>query len=92
MTNDHHDVLKLAPLVFGHSNQTHKAFEEMGELQAALARYYVEPMRYVDVSPIIDEIADVAIMMHQLACIFGMPLVQERIQFKVDRLKQKLDH
>ena len=90
MTNKHHEILRMAPLYFGHQSQLTKALEELAELSLVLARYNHEPARYLSPEPIVDEIADVAIMVHQLACIFGFKSVQDRIDYKVDRLKTKL--
>lgn len=90
MTDHYHDILKRAPLEFGHQSQLTKALEELAELSLVLARYNHEPARYLTPELIIDELADVAIMVHQLATIFGYKATQDRIAFKVDRLKQKL--
>lgn len=91
MTDQYHDILVQAPLQLGHQSQLTKALEELAELTLILTRYNHEPARYLSPDPIVDEIADVAIMVHQLACIFGKAKVDERIAFKIDRLKQKLD-
>lgn len=91
MTNQYHDVLVQAPLQLGHRSQFSKALEELAELQLILARYNHEPARYLSPEPIIDEIADAAIMLHQLATIFGKALVDQRIEFKVNRLKLRIE-
>ena len=91
MTDQYHETLVQAPLQLGHQSQLTKALEEIAELQLILARYNHEPARYLSPTPIVDEIADVAIMVHQLAVIFGKALVDERIAFKVERLKAKLE-
>jgi hypothetical protein len=92
MTNKHHELLAKAPLYLGHQSQLAKAIEELAELQLVLARYNYEPARYLSFDPIVDEIADVAIMTHQLACMFGFKSVADRIDFKIERLKKLVDN
>jgi|694.fasta_scaffold02291_30 hypothetical protein len=92
MTSKHHETISKAPLYLGHHSQLTKALEELAELQLILARYNHEPARYLSAEPIIDEIADVAIMNHQLACMFGYAAVSERIDFKIERLKKLIDN
>ena len=92
MTDKHHETLVKAPLYLGHQSQLTKAIEELAELQLVLARYNHEPARYLSPEPIIDEIADVAIMVHQLAIMFGYAAVSQRIDFKVERLKKLIEN
>lgn len=91
MTNNHHETLREAVLNFGYQSQLTKAIEELAELQLVLARYNHEPARYLNFEPIVDEVADVAIMTHQLAVMFGLQAVKDRIDFKVNRLKDKMN-
>lgn len=92
MTSKYHETLAKAPLYLGHQSQLSKAIEELAELQLILARYNHEPARYLSPEPIVDEIADVAIMTHQLACMFGFGAVADRIDLKVERLKKLIDN
>lgn len=69
--------------------QVMKAIEEMAELANELAKS-TEPGR-TTIEKIVDEIADVTIMMEQLRLIFGVNSeVQERIDYKVKRLAQRI--
>jgi NTP pyrophosphatase (non-canonical NTP hydrolase) len=70
-----YDALTL----FGDVVQQHKAIEELGELIVALAKDN-------DTAAIIDEIADVHIMLCQLAIMYGPDKVGKRVDFKIKRL------
>lgn len=39
----------------------------------------------------IDEIADVIIMMNQMALLYGLDSVKERIKVKIDKIKKRLE-
>lgn len=73
---------------FGRPHQTMKAVEEMGELMTALVQYSDGRVNRDDV---ITEIADVAIMLEQLACMFGCDGVEHEYYHKLDRLKDTID-
>src|SRR5690606_37967460 len=66
---------------FTPTNRKNKAIEEMGELIGILSKQLTD----ASVAPekIIDEIADVFIMSHQLRLLFGDEAVDNRILFKL---------
>lgn len=74
---------------FGKVPQMVKAIEEMGELSTEIARNIIGV--YLDDEKMIDEVADVTIMMKQLAIIFGEKAVEDRIEFKLTRLKGRME-
>jgi NTP pyrophosphatase (non-canonical NTP hydrolase) len=84
-------ALRQVILYQGEQSQVFKAMEELGELQAALSRYLHDPLKHPDIAPIIDEIADVQIMIRQLAIIFGATSVEQRIEYKLNRLAGMLE-
>jgi hypothetical protein len=69
---------------FGRESQISKAIEEMAELTSELAR--AQNNRGMNVN-LIEEIADVSIMIAQLREIFGPDLVDCHIEIKLRRLK-----
>lgn len=73
---------------FGKSSQISKAIEEMAELTTELARFQND--RGMNIN-IIEEIADVCIMIEQLKEIFGRGLVQFHIGSKLKRLRGLLE-
>jgi hypothetical protein len=77
----------LALKKYGGELQLAKAFEEMGELIVALSRIENGGIK---TNSVIDEIADVTIMLRQLRSMFGPDAVDERIKFKLDRLLNKI--
>ena len=74
---------------FGVHKQINKAIEEMAELTTELARYQNGTAMNVN---IIDEIADVSIMMTQLGIIFGRDLVDNKTQVKLERLELRMSN
>ncbi len=79
------EILCDAVLHFGVRTQTWKAVEELGELIAALGKLEVKPTIQAQ-DAVIDEIADVSIMLGQLSLIFGESAVQARRTAKINRL------
>lgn len=76
-----------AILLFGKKNQTDMAIEEMSELTKALLKYRRNPCVEKRVA-ILEEIADVQIMLDQLRIMYDMDDDVNRIQFeKQQRLK-----
>lgn len=76
---------------YGVDCQIWKAVEEMAELTKELCK--VQNSRQVGATreAMVDEIADVTVMMEQLRIIFDVnDDVQERIGFKVHRLAQRI--
>ena len=78
---------------FGEKNQLIKAIEEMSELQKELCKVVLTPNLTIKPTyEIIDELADVEIMCAQLRHIFGISgQVDERKEFKIERLKQRIN-
>lgn len=74
--------------VWGVEAQVVLAIEELSELNTELARDYRGRNNIADV---VDEIADVLIACRQLARIYGEEEVNERIEYKMDRLRTRVD-
>lgn len=73
---------------YGAEHQKKKAIEEMGELITAISR---EQDGRATTEQVITEIADVQIMMRQLALIYGIDAVAEEIDRKQRRLLRRID-
>jgi NTP pyrophosphatase (non-canonical NTP hydrolase) len=73
---------------WGVSAQIKMMYEEGGELITALAQFDRGRNTIEDVAT---EIADVMVVCEQLALIFGEELVQEKYDYKIARLKERLD-
>jgi len=76
---------------FGTPNQIDMVREECLELLLALQRLKrgKEELNEIKTN-IIDEVADVLIVINQARLIFGKKEVDERIEYKINRLKSKL--
>lgn len=82
-------VYEAAIAHYGMRNQLWMAVEEMSELIKELAK--LNRHKGTTVDALVDEIADVTIMMEQLRLIFkANDKVQARIDFKVNRLQDRL--
>ena len=70
---------------YGTKNQEDKAIEELAELQQAILKHR-EYRNYETEKNIIDEIADVHIMLEQLKIIYSCHKeVDERVDYKIER-------
>ena len=82
------DILEGAIKKFGIRPQVIVAIEELAELQKELTKYlragYVSEV-HKDYSNILEEMADVSIMLNQLELIFGDPIEEEIA--KLERLE-----
>ena len=78
----------LAVHYYGAEHQKKKAIEEMGELITAISR---EQDGRATTEQVITEIADVQIMMRQLALIYGIDAVANEIDRKQRRLLRRID-
>lgn len=88
MTDKEVKILIQAVETYGKANQVDKAIEEMSELTKALLK---ERQKAGSVNDIIEEIADVSIMLAQLLVIFEANTVfEDYVSFKIKRLKHKL--
>lgn len=81
-------TLERATRVFGEEAQMGKTQEECRELDDAIYDYAVGE---ADEDAVIDEIADVIVMAEQMADVFGRDAVTERVEFKMNRLQNRLD-
>lgn len=64
-----------------------KMIEESSELIQILAKNELETLYYIN--KIIDEIADNYVVLEQLKMIYGEIYIQDRIDFKIDRLDKR---
>ena len=87
MNSEAKKVYRTAITTYGLDAQRKMAVEEMAELTNALMKF--ERGRNTD-KDVIDEIADVTIMMRQMALMFGEDAVQARVDFKIRRLAERL--
>ena len=82
------DVYDRALAKYGHEAQIVMAQEECSELITGLCRWYRDRS---DADDVAEEIADVQIMMKQLARIVGEEQVASERKRKLDRLRERLD-
>jgi len=73
---------------WGKDAQITLAQEELAELNVELARYF---RGRNDTEDVVDEIADVLIAANQLALIFGKEKTEERVEYKLRRLRGRVD-
>lgn len=85
---DYKQTLKKAITKYGCTAQITMAVEEMAELLNAIAKEHRGRVTPYD---IITEIADVTIMMWQMALIYGEQDVEMEIKRKIERLKERLE-
>lgn len=83
-------VLVDAILTFGEDKQVDKILEECTELSLAIIKYKAD-RNHVNYLRLIDEIADVKIMLAQSEIIFHKNLIDSRVEFKINRLKERLE-
>lgn len=81
---DHKGVCHQALIHFGHVNQLEKCKEELHELLYELNQFDPNKERLVD------EVADVIIMMIQMTLLLGEEEVNDRIEFKLKRLQDRM--
>ncbi len=87
MTDD--EIYRLAEITYGAQSQINKAMQECAELILALSKWGENRAEKADV---VDEIADVKIMMRQMMLIFGVEdEVEKRMEYKVRRLRRRLE-
>lgn len=83
------DTIRLAIKTYGKEAQTQMLFEEMAELQNALCKL---ARNRGTADQVCEEIADVMIMCLQMAHIYGTKRVEQMAQYKIRRLKNRLEH
>ena len=83
------EIYRAALETFGAEAQTKMLFEEIGELMAAICQY----SRGRDkVTHVAEEIADVRIMLDQMAVLFGCEdEVERQRRYKLRRLEQRIE-
>lgn len=81
------EIIRTAVLTFGAESQKAMAIKECAELINALSKEKRGRVRDEDV---ITEIADVMIMMEQLAVIYGRGLVEAEKSRKLERLEGRI--
>lgn len=87
------EVLFGAVVKWGDESQIGMAIEECAELIVAARKLSMVGGRVVSPTALeafVDEIADVTIMMRQMALLVGVARVEDRIAFKVARLSDRL--
>lgn len=82
-----HGIYRNALDKFGINAQTMMVFEEIGELMNALAKFGRGRAKVDDV---ITELADVSIMVEQMAVHYGYEEFEKEREWKIRRLKNKL--
>jgi NTP pyrophosphatase (non-canonical NTP hydrolase) len=84
-------VLEKAVNHYGKKAQKDQCIEECLELSLAMRKHLRYPDDKDKVTHVIDEIADCIIMLGQMSLIFGVDKVEERIDYKVDRLDKRIE-
>lgn len=75
---------------YGTHSQQDKAIEEMSELQKVILKHRRNPSEEMR-QDIIDEIADVSVMLEQLKIIYSCHKeVEKRMDYKIDRQIQRI--
>lgn len=83
-------VCKQAIDTFGEANQLRQAQEECAELITAISHYLRDNKKTTRID-LINEMADVAIVLEQMKQIFGEVNLQVAMNVKLSRLKEILD-
>lgn len=86
--NEFDEIIRSAIATYGKEAQTQMLFEEMAELQNAICKLNRGRGTVGDVC---EEIADVMIMCLQMAQIYGPELVEGWAEYKIARLKDRLN-
>jgi NTP pyrophosphatase (non-canonical NTP hydrolase) len=82
-------ILRRALDTYGLDSQMKMAIEEMSELIKALLKYDRSPGPKT-LNDIVEEIADVEIMIAQMRIVFDNGQVEKMIEVKIDRLADRL--
>lgn len=86
-------IIEAALLKWGKEKQIEMVIEECTELSLALQKLRrAKPSTVNEVTfNVIDEIADVIIMIEQCKQMFDIETIEQRIEFKLSRLKNRLE-
>lgn len=91
MPREYNNTLKQIVSHYGVEEQAEQCREELLELGLALRKLQREGDREKWLPHIIDEIADVQIMIDQLRIGYGIgDMVDERIRYKIERQKRRI--
>ena len=82
------EILKKALKTWGFAAQENMLYEEIGELLTAIARFHRGRCTIEDV---VTEIADVMIIVKQMALLYGYDLVIDEKQRKLERLQKRIE-
>lgn len=82
------DILKEAVYRYGVTQQLDMTIEECGELITALSHH---KRGRASKKEVVTEIADVQIMLDQLKLIFDKEEIDKEIEYKLNRLKKRLE-
>lgn len=82
------ELLERALEAWGRDAQEVHAIEELSELTTALTQHV---RGRADDDEVVDEIADVLIVANQLALIYGEAEVESRIDYKINRLNERVN-
>lgn len=88
MTKETEMIYRKALDTYGYFKQRLMVFEECGELINAMAKADRGRANVVD---IITELADVSIMVEQMAVFFGYDAFEKEKERKIERLKDRLE-
>ena len=89
MEKQYENILKKAIATWGKHAQLLMVLEEMSELQKEILKHINRSKDNID--EIIDETADVEIMLEQLKYIFDIhQVVKDRIPVKIEKMKSRL--
>lgn len=91
MTEEQKARCRVIAAHYGVENQKYKACEEMAELIQAIMKTETEKIEYSHFTLIVEEIADVCIMMEQLRFFFGEVDVDRAIFAKLNRQLQRME-
>lgn len=91
MIEKHDDIFYKALSTWGGEAQENMAIEECSEFIKAICKYR-RNQGSAEFNNIIDEVADVTIMMRQMAIALGEDAVNRKIEEKVERLMGRLGY
>ncbi len=84
-------ICRRAVARFGKYGQQIKSLEELAELSVEIAKSIMQDKPLARQKKVIDELADVQIMLWQLGQIYGADKVANRIMVKLERLEKRMD-
>lgn len=89
-------ILQTAVDTWGHRKQIVKAMEEMGELTQALSKWMIADRRKYGLDDLTanvrEEMADVSIMLNQMALIFGDPVEEEILKLELLEIRLEIEN